>query len=79
MQQPTFIKKFILDFVEGFIAFLLAFNFVVPTSMDQVHALGFALAAGALDALVSAFRRDAPDFLAWLGGKVGVPPTPPSS
>ena len=72
MRLPMFIRKFIVDFVETGLAAILALTLVFPTDVASAKQVGIAIGLAMLGAAVSAIRREAPDFIAWVASKVGV-------
>lgn len=71
MTLPLFARKFVLDWVETALGLVLALNLVVPGNLDAAKSESLVVGAAVLSALVSAVRRAAPAFLAWLGGRLG--------
>lgn len=69
---PLFIRKFLVDFIETAIAAILALSIAVPTSIATFQQVAVALGIAIVGALVSAVRREAPDFIIWLKDKLGV-------
>jgi len=70
--SPIWFRKFLVDFLETSLAFLLAFNFVFPGTVAQAEQVGLSLFAGIAGALVSALRRAAPSIIDWMKSKLGV-------
>jgi hypothetical protein len=69
---PLWVRKFVVDFVETGLAVLLALNLVVPGSLDEAKAEAAIVGSAILSALISAARRTAPDFIAWLRAQLAV-------
>ena len=76
---PLWARKFLTDFVETGIALVFALNLAVPTNTDEAKVVAFAVGGAVLSAAISAARRSAPDFVAWLAGKLGTTPQAPGS
>jgi hypothetical protein len=70
--MPTFVNKFIVDFVETAIAALFLLNIVIPNDIDQAKQMAVVVGTAVLGALVSALRRATPDFIGWLKTKLNV-------
>ena len=70
--MPLFVKKFLVDFVETAIGAVLALNIVFPNSIADAKQVAAVVGLAILAAAVSAVRRAAPSFVAWLSGKLGV-------
>ena len=68
---PLFIRKFIVDFIETAIAAIFALTIAFPTSVAQIQQVAAVIGIAVAGALVSAVRRETPDFLVWLQGKLG--------
>jgi len=68
---PLFIRKFIVDFVETAIGAVLALSIAIPTSIATLQQMVAVVGIALVGALVSAFRREAPDFIQWLKDKLG--------
>ena len=68
---PLFIRKFVVDFVETGIAAIFALTLAFPTSVASFQSVATAIGIAVVGALVSAVRREAPDFYIWLQGKLG--------
>lgn len=71
---PLWVKKAIVDFVEGAITAVLLLNLVIPSTLGEAKAQGVMLGAAIFGALVAAIRRAAPDFIGWLRDKLGTEP-----
>lgn len=69
---PLFVRKFIVDAVEGAIAGVLVLNFVIPNTLVEAKAQAALAGAAVITATVSAARRSAPDFIAWLRAQLAV-------
>lgn len=69
---PMFLRKFVVDSVETFVATLFAMNLAIPGSLDEAKAISLVLGAAMISAIVSAARRAAPAALAALRGFLGV-------
>lgn len=70
--MPLFLRKFIVDFAETAIATVFALAFAFPQSVADLKAIGVAIGIGVIGAAVSAARRAAPGFIAWLSTVLGV-------
>lgn len=71
MNIPPFAKSFITDFVETVVAIIFTLNLVIPGSLDEAKAQATIVGAAVLSAAISAARRAAPGFIAWVKEKVG--------
>ncbi len=69
--MPIWAKKALVDFIETGIAALFALTFVIPTTLDQGKEVAILVGAALAGALVSAARRAAPEFVAWLKTRLG--------
>jgi len=69
--MPVFARKFIVDVVETGLAALFALTFVIPTNLEQGKEVALLVGAAVAGALISAARRAAPEFIAWLSAKLG--------
>lgn len=72
--MPTWLAKFIVDFVETAIAAVLALNIAFPNDVDQTKQIALVVGMAVIGALVSAVRRAYPDFIGWLRVKLGATP-----
>ena len=70
--MPAFARRFILDWVETALGLVLALTLTMPGDMDTAKAQALVIASAVLSALVSAARRAAPGFIAWLRERLGV-------
>lgn len=68
---PLWLRKFIVDAVEGSVATALALDVAIPSNAGDLRALGLAVGIGVVHALVSAARRNAPAFFAWVATQFG--------
>ena len=71
--MPLFVRKFVVDFVEGSVAFVLALTFVFPGTTGEAQSQAIIVGGGVAAALVSAARRNAPAALLALREALGVP------
>lgn len=69
--MPLFARKFAVDAIETALAALFALTFVIPASLDQGKEVAILVGAALAGALVSAARRAAPEFIAWLKARLG--------
>lgn len=69
--QP-FVKAFLTDAIETGAAAVVALNVAVPLNLDQAKASALVIGAAIGGAIISAARRRAPDFLAYVRSKLGV-------
>ena len=69
---PSFFAKFIVDFIETALAAVFLLNIAFPTSVQDIKQTFLIIGVAVFSALVSAFRRSVPDFIAWLKGKLSV-------
>lgn len=69
---PLFLRKFIVDFVETGIAAIFALSLAFPTDIATAKQVGISIGLALLGAAVSAIRREAPDFVTWVKGKLGM-------
>jgi hypothetical protein len=69
--MPLFARKFIVDFIETGIAAAFALTFVIPTTLEQGKEVALLVGAALAGSFISAARRAAPEFLAWLKEKLG--------
>lgn len=67
---PLFVRKFIVDAAEAAITAVLVLNLVVPHTVAEAQAQAVIIGAAILSAIVSAARRAAPDFIAWIKEQV---------
>ena len=68
---PRWLRSFVTDFVEGSIASVLLLSLAMPASWDEAKAALAACGIAITHALVSAARRNAPAFYAWLRERLG--------
>jgi hypothetical protein len=73
--MPLFVRKFIVDTIEGGIAALLALALVIPGTLEQAKAQAAVVGVAVLGAVIAAIRRNLPAALLWLRDKLGVPPS----
>jgi hypothetical protein len=71
--MPMFVRKFVVDAVEGFVAFTLTLALVIPGSLDDAKAQASIVAVGLIGAIIAGARRNAPAALAWFRERLGVP------
>lgn len=71
---PLWVRKFLVDFVEGAAAAVLVLNIAIPSTLGEVKAQAVVVGAAVAGALVSAVRRAAPDVLAYVRERLGVGP-----
>ena len=71
MNAPLFARKFIVDFAETAIATVFALSFAFPATPGDLKAIGVAIGIGVIGAAVSAARRAAPGFIAYLSNTLG--------
>ena len=69
---PLFLKKFLLDFVETALGAILLLTIAFPTTINDVQRDFVVVGVATFGALVSAVRRNVPEFLKWLAGTLGV-------
>jgi hypothetical protein len=74
MTAPLWVRKALVDFIEGAVAAVLVLNIVIPSTLDEARAQGAIVGAAIATAGVAAIRRAAPDFYAWVRSKLGVEP-----
>lgn len=72
--MPLWVRKFIIDFVEGAVAAVLLLSLVIPHTLGEATAQAAIVGTALLAALIAAVRRNAGDALLWLRGKLDVPP-----
>jgi len=71
---PLWVRKALVDFIEGAIGAVLVLNIAIPSTLDEAKAQAAIIGAGVAKAAVAAARRAAPDFSVWLRGLFGVTP-----
>ena len=71
---PLWVRKLALDFITDTVAFLFAFAFVMPKSVDEAVVIGAAALSGIVSAAISATRRNWPRIRAWIADKLLVRP-----
>ena len=71
--MPLFVRKFIVDAVEGAILGVLALNIFLPKNLDEATAQGAIVGAAILSAVIAAVRRNTPAGISWLREKLAVP------
>jgi hypothetical protein len=71
LRLPSFVRKFVTDFVETSVAYLIALNLAFPTNYTSLKQVGVVIGVGIAGSLVSALRRAAPGFLTWFSAKFG--------
>lgn len=72
LSLPLFTRKFILDFVETAIAAVFLLNVAFPNSFSEGQQVVSTIGIAIFSSLVSALRRTTPEFLKWLGIKLGL-------
>lgn len=70
---PLWARKFALDTVETSLGLILALNLFFPQTVAEAGQAAVIVGGAVLSAAISAARRAAPAFLAWLAGVLGVP------
>jgi hypothetical protein len=70
--MPLFARKFIVDFAETALGLIFALELVFPTTVAESQQVVVTIGGAALAAAISAARRAAPGFLAYLSGALGV-------
>ena len=70
--MPEFVKKAIVDFAETGLAAVFALAIVLPATVEDAKKVALAIGVALLGAAVSAARRAAPGFIAYLKAKLGV-------
>lgn len=70
--MPLFIRKFIVDAIEGALSAVFVLNLVIPATLSEASAQGAIVGVAVLTAVIAAFRRNTPAGLAWLRDKLGV-------
>lgn len=63
---PLWVRKALVDFIEGAIASVVVLNIVIPGTLEEAQAQGAIIGAAIATAAVAAARRARPDFVAWL-------------
>lgn len=63
---PTFVQKFVTDFIETGLATLGTLSLAFPATWQDLRALLISVGIGLLGALISAGRRAVPGAMAWL-------------
>jgi len=71
---PLFVRKFIVDFIETGFAAIAGLALVIPNDLTQAKDEAVIVGVAILGALVSAIRRDGPDFFSWLQAALGYTP-----
>lgn len=71
--MPEFVRKAIVDFAETGLAAVFALAVVLPGSVEDAQKVALAIGVALLGAAVSAARRAAPGFIAYLRDKLGTP------
>lgn len=72
--MPLFVRKFIVDFVEGAVLGIFALNLFLPSNTDEAKAQAAIVGAGLLSAGIAAARRNAPAAFLWFREQLGVAP-----
>lgn len=70
--MPEFVKKAIVDFAETGLAAVFALAIVLPATVEDAKKVALAIGVALLGAAVSAARRAAPGFIAYLKSRLGV-------
>ena len=70
--MPLFVRKFIVDAVEGAIAAVLVLTIVIPATLDDAKAQAAVVGMAAVGAVVAALRRNLPAALLWFRARLGV-------
>jgi hypothetical protein len=70
--MPLFARKFIVDFAENALAGIFVLALAFPASYADLKAEAAVVGFAILGALISAARRAAPGFLAWLAQVLNV-------
>lgn len=74
MTLPLWVRKFIVDAVEGAVAAILVLALVIPTTVPEATAQAAIVGVAVLGAIVAAVRRNAGAALLWFREKLQVPP-----
>jgi len=72
---PLWVRKAIIDFVEGAVTAVLVLNIAIPSTLGEAKAQAVIIGAAVGGALIAAVRRAAPDVLLYVRSKLGVGPT----
>ena len=73
--MPLFVRKFIVDAVEGAIAAVLLLSFVIPGTLDEAKGQAAVAGLAIAGAVIAAVRRNLPAALLWFRERLGVGPS----
>lgn len=74
MSAPLFVRKFIIDLVEGSVTAVLVLSLVIPHDLAEAQAQAAIVGTALIGAAIAAVRHAAPAALLWLREKLDVPP-----